>query len=417
MATRGAIARLTNVLPLQWSGRYHHWDSYPDGLGRELWKLYQGHFGRDLDRMLRDLLDEHPAGWSNLSSFGASLDLERGLANALTTGDPVDTPGASGPNCYCHGERQEEAWEVNQGNASGSGVEWVYVFTSSYAAALDASDPIGKATRQDAMLILSSYTPSGRKAIGMFGMGDPKAHWRLAAVVDLKGPEPDWNAIQESTPTATPVPGGSISVKLGGNSRQVLVHRDLKRRGAYVVRSPREEPQEVRRLSVPASAAETKHAWLCTCGENEREEPSCAHAKAVAAFIQKRHEEAAARRQRDLRYSGWRASVQAEHGERQEPLVLAWEGGHPRPLDPAPSQALRNHSPDGFEWGYEGSGPAQLALALLLDCLGDEDEALEHYQAFKRAHLAPLGRDEAWEITSAQVEEFLRARQNAPAST
>ena len=28
---------------------------------------------------------------------------------------------------------------------------------------------------------------------------------------------------------------------------------------------------------------------------------------------------------------------------------------------------LRNHSPDGFEWGYYGSGPAQLALALLCD--------------------------------------------------
>jgi hypothetical protein len=33
---------------------------------------------------------------------------------------------------------------------------------------------------------------------------------------------------------------------------------------------------------------------------------------------------------------------------------------------------LRNHSPSGFEWGYGGSGPAQLALALLADCLGDD---------------------------------------------
>src|SRR5262245_1194599 len=28
---------------------------------------------------------------------------------------------------------------------------------------------------------------------------------------------------------------------------------------------------------------------------------------------------------------------------------------------------LRSHSPTGFEWGYGGSGPAQLALALLAD--------------------------------------------------
>jgi len=41
------------------------------------------------------------------------------------------------------------------------------------------------------------------------------------------------------------------------------------------------------------------------------------------------------------------------------------------------------HNPDGFMWGYEGSGPAQLALALLLLVTGNKT-ALEHYQEFKR---------------------------------
>ena len=27
-------------------------------------------------------------------------------------------------------------------------------------------------------------------------------------------------------------------------------------------------------------------------------------------------------------------------------------------LAPGPSQAIRNHSPDGFAWGYGGSGPS-----------------------------------------------------------
>lgn len=30
-----------------------------------------------------------------------------------------------------------------------------------------------------------------------------------------------------------------------------------------------------------------------------------------------------------------------------------------------PRLDLFNHSPTGFEWGYGGSGPAQLALAIL----------------------------------------------------
>lgn len=30
------------------------------------------------------------------------------------------------------------------------------------------------------------------------------------------------------------------------------------------------------------------------------------------------------------------------------------------------------HSPDGFAWGYHGSGPADLARSLLIDALGDD---------------------------------------------
>jgi hypothetical protein len=42
-------------------------------------------------------------------------------------------------------------------------------------------------------------------------------------------------------------------------------------------------------------------------------------------------------------------------------------------LDPRPSQKYHNHSPDGFNWGYAGSGPAQLALAIMLKITGKPD--------------------------------------------
>ena len=53
-------------------------------------------------------------------------------------------------------------------------------------------------------------------------------------------------------------------------------------------------------------------------------------------------------------------------GQKSEPLPLR--------LD------LFNHSPTGFSWGYGGSGPAQLALALLADALGDDDRAVRLHQ-------------------------------------
>ena len=51
-------------------------------------------------------------------------------------------------------------------------------------------------------------------------------------------------------------------------------------------------------------------------------------------------------------------------------------------LSPEASQQIRNHSPDGFMWGYVGSGPAQLALAICVELFGEE-AARKIYQDFK----------------------------------
>ena len=59
-------------------------------------------------------------------------------------------------------------------------------------------------------------------------------------------------------------------------------------------------------------------------------------------------------------------------------------------LNPRDSQKIRNHSPDGFAWGnYGGSGPSQLALAILLYRFSEE-VASKHYQDFKWDVIANL---------------------------
>ncbi|MAH47711.1 hypothetical protein CMI37_17960 [Candidatus Pacearchaeota archaeon] len=79
--------------------------------------------------------------------------------------------------------------------------------------------------------------------------------------------------------------------------------------------------------------------------------------------------------------------------------------GH-RILSPLPSQKLRNHSPDGFSWGYNGSGPAQLALAILFDATLNEDLALANYQDFKSQFVATWG--DNWCVLMSEIDEFLR---------
>ncbi len=75
-----------------------------------------------------------------------------------------------------------------------------------------------------------------------------------------------------------------------------------------------------------------------------------------------------------------------------------------RPLNPRLD--LWNHSPTGFEWGYGGSGPAQLALALLADHLRDDDRAVSLHQDFKRLIVSNLQYD-GWKLTSNQIDKAL----------
>lgn len=74
-------------------------------------------------------------------------------------------------------------------------------------------------------------------------------------------------------------------------------------------------------------------------------------------------------------------------------------------LDPTISQKILNHSPDGFMWGYGGSGPAQLALAI---CLHLKDE-MRGYHNFKWEVIAKLNKDSDFEImlSAEEIETIL----------
>jgi hypothetical protein len=87
--------------------------------------------------------------------------------------------------------------------------------------------------------------------------------------------------------------------------------------------------------------------------------------------------------------------------------VVALVNGHALP----PRTDLFNHSPTGFEFGYAGSGPAQLSLAILADCVG-EPLALEFYQEFKWAVIAQQ-HGNAFTLTERDVRAALVALRQA----
>ena len=119
MGTRATIAKQTEKNA--YIGRYIHFDGYPSGVGKGIINALE-HFG--LTKGKEVLLDEHPAGWSNI----ASCDWTQEIGYV----ESIDAPNRDRPMCYCHGDRNEEEWLIDSADSENDGwAEWVYVFNDS----------------------------------------------------------------------------------------------------------------------------------------------------------------------------------------------------------------------------------------------------------------------------------------------
>lgn len=86
----------------------------------------------------------------------------------------------------------------------------------------------------------------------------------------------------------------------------------------------------------------------------------------------------------------------------EEGAVVTVDG---RPLDPM--LHIRSHSPTGFSWGYGGSGPSQLALAILVDLFGKDSIEAKHYQAFKWEVVSRMPKDRPWALAEEGIRPIM----------
>ena len=78
-------------------------------------------------------------------------------------------------------------------------------------------------------------------------------------------------------------------------------------------------------------------------------------------------------------------------------VTQSWEEGGPVDYALPERLDLTSHSPSGLAWGYPGSGPAQLATALLADLTGDGEYAVRRHQELKGDVIARILHDQ-WTI-------------------
>jgi hypothetical protein len=68
---------------------------------------------------------------------------------------------------------------------------------------------------------------------------------------------------------------------------------------------------------------------------------------------------------------------------------------------------VRRFTKFGFEWTYEGDSPRQLALAILVDYLGDNDRAIRLSEPFMKQIVANLDND--WQLSGTEIDAAIRA--------
>jgi Family of unknown function (DUF6166) len=83
-------------------------------------------------------------------------------------------------------------------------------------------------------------------------------------------------------------------------------------------------------------------------------------------------------------------------------LVVTVDG---RPLDE--HYEVKRFTTFGFEWTYEGDSPRQLALAILVDYLGDPARAIRLSAPFMTQVVANLDND--WRLSGAEIDAALRS--------
>lgn len=192
MSTRGSVAIKQDFG--QWQGVYNHFDSYPEGLGKELWAYFKKN-NIDLKKFAEELLQYDD--WRNYLNGGLCPYCGKtgaGQPHSLTgkvlefqTKEFHDGPQDyfPDPECKDHSHEPQKGAGLYSKNAKYDAlfIEWVY-----------AVDPL--------LERIEVYVGAKAKGTHKEKTWDGKRtfvvenyQYILVNIIDLKGPEPDWAAV------------------------------------------------------------------------------------------------------------------------------------------------------------------------------------------------------------------------------
>jgi hypothetical protein len=182
MSTRGCIARTNNGEG--WQGVYHHWDSYPKGLGKELWDRLHSEYQGDITAFLADAIDNHPSGWSSFPDKCYCHDHNFAKRDgSLAKDSSYYKPSA--PNGRMTSETSDPLF-----------IEWVYAFDpETRKLAIFSHTTVNKLSPTQHGTFCEEWTLQYQDGTIEVIPAKYYVH-KLVAIVDLDGEEPDWQMLE-----------------------------------------------------------------------------------------------------------------------------------------------------------------------------------------------------------------------------
>lgn len=121
-----------------------------------------------------------------------------------------------------------------------------------------------------------------------------------------------------------------------------------------------------------------------------------------------RHEEMTAERWAELGWDEEEIKGLMKENQTEARVYVQEEGVEERPLEP--TDEAKAQSPDGFAWGYGGSGPTALAHSILADHLGKLPPS-NLTVSFRDTFLAPIDQDGEFLISEEQIRSFREGKE------
>lgn len=188
MGTRGCVA-VGN--PNKWIGLYNHWDSYPSGLGADVWEEWKRNSNLPEELLKYDDWRSYLAG-----GICEYCGKKRGQPHSITVNEHTNRPGGDPDALYHkHNEGNPSEHHITNENPDPLFLEWIYILNKDERKIHILAHVSMKGYKSESARSNRSTGGPFLLENGYWDYGHCAFKHELVYTLSMDDPEPDWSEV------------------------------------------------------------------------------------------------------------------------------------------------------------------------------------------------------------------------------